>query len=184
MPFSYYHWWGSEQSNCQFKTGKIRSARCVGLWCHPARENDSRWLILFWGWFTLPCSCNGKRIKIKILRPILASAWEVNPIVLAKFQLRSPHSAGGSRLVQFQWRELCFASFSAQCAVNWTAVPSPPWRGDRQFCCGITMTLSPYRSGRSDWSETRKLTWSKDKAWEVHVIESQIPCIRGFSGII
>lgn len=79
----------------------------------PARENDSRWLSLFWGLFALLCTCNGKRIKIKIPGPILARAWEVNPTVLAEFQLRSLHSAGGSRLMRFSVDvTFFFASFS------------------------------------------------------------------------
>ena len=83
----------------------------------PQRKNDSWWLTLFWGLFALLCSCNGKRIKIKIPGPILASAWESNPTVLAEFQLRSLHSAGRSRLVQFSADiTFCFACFSAPCA--------------------------------------------------------------------
>lgn len=79
----------------------------------------SWWLSLFWGLFALLCSCNGKQIKIKILGPILARAWEVNPIVLAEFQLRSLRWAGGSLCVQFSVDvTFCFASFSAPCAEN------------------------------------------------------------------
>lgn len=120
-------WRVGNQTLCS-SLGEMRSARCVALRRHPTKENDS-WLrlTLFWALFALLCSCNGKRIKIKIPGPFLASTWEVNPIGLAEFQIRSLHSAGSSRLVQFAGDVTlpCFLPSSMCC--QGTAGPAPPW---------------------------------------------------------